>query len=186
MKSYAPNAWSEIIAKAAVSPLGIAALVSLIVGLVVLLLFHPDKDRSEVRLGAVALLMFFCGGLMFGAIYSSKPVAPSQKVAQGAANNEPSASQVPSSSNTASPAQPAVVPAVPDSTAPMPSSITAPAAVARADCGAYWTGWIEVGNAVGSPCPEGCSRGDELGQSYRVVGLPPRLQTQHKFQCWRE
>jgi hypothetical protein len=48
-----------------------------------------------------------------------------------------------------------------------------------------WTGWINVGGDVGNPCPPGCERGAELGQSFRAVGFPPRPQVKHKFQCWR-
>jgi hypothetical protein len=59
-------------------------------------------------------------------------------------------------------------------------------AAARTDCGTAWSGWVDVGGGVGNPCPSGCTRGEELGQSYRVVGFPPRPQTKHKFQCWRQ
>jgi hypothetical protein len=166
MENYAPSAWAEIIAKAAVSDLGIAALVSLIVGFVVLALF-PRHDKPSVRITIVVLLMLFCGTLFGVAAYKARPVVASETVASGA----PSPS---TKSQTAVP-----VPA----TAPVPAPVPQPPP--RTDCGAHWSGWIEVGGAVGSPCPTGCSRGDELGQSYRLVGFPPRPQTQHKFQCWR-
>jgi hypothetical protein len=52
------------------------------------------------------------------------------------------------------------------------------------DCGRFWTGWKEVGEAVGNPCPRGCARGEEVGDDYRSVGLPPRPQHKHKFQCY--
>jgi hypothetical protein len=179
VKSYPPSsAWAEIIAKAAVSPMGIAALTSLIVGFVVIALI-PRSDKPSVRVAVLVLLMLFCGGLMGGAIYSVRPVVASGAVAAGAASAASNAVVVPAPSTTASQVTAASPPA-PAPVAPPPAAVAA-----RTDCGANWTGWIEVGNAVGSPCPKGCSRGDELGQSYRVVGFPPRPQTQHKFQCWR-
>lgn len=54
------------------------------------------------------------------------------------------------------------------------------------DCGRHWTGWREIGAAVGSPCPRGCDRAEEVGQDYRLVGLFPRPQHKHKFQCYGE
>lgn len=50
MEQYAPSAWSEIIAEAAVSPLGIAALIALIVGFVVVALMRPS-DKLRYRAG---------------------------------------------------------------------------------------------------------------------------------------
>lgn len=70
-------------------------------------------------------------------------------------------------------------------TPPPPPPPAQPPAPTRQDCGEHWTGWIEVGGGVGSPCPTGCSRGREVGQSHRFVGIPSRPQTKHKFQCWR-
>jgi len=54
------------------------------------------------------------------------------------------------------------------------------------DCGHSWTGWKNIGEAIGSPCPIGCVRGEELGTSIRHVGVPPRPQTKYKYQCWRQ
>lgn len=54
----------------------------------------------------------------------------------------------------------------------------------KEDCGQHWTGWINIGGAVGSPCPGECSRGPEVGQAYRTVDLF-KIQTKHKFQCWK-
>lgn len=53
------------------------------------------------------------------------------------------------------------------------------------DCGEHWTDWIDLGGAVGSPCPTNCRRGNETG-----VAGPRSLiqfnQFKHKFQCWRD
>jgi hypothetical protein len=174
MGNYAPNAWSEIIAKAALSPLGIAALVLLIVGFVVISLVRP-VDKPQMRVAVIVLLMLFCGGLLGAAIYSAQPTA---LPTSGTADRHEA---VPGSSSSASPTRP---PAAPP-TAPTQSSPTPATAATRTDCGAAWSDWIEIGGGVGNPCPSNCSRGDELGQSYRAVGFPPRPQTKHKFQCWR-
>ncbi len=69
MENFASSAWSEIIAKAAVSPLGIAALVLLIVGFVVVALINPT-DKPLFRFAALLILMVFCSGLMGAAIYT--------------------------------------------------------------------------------------------------------------------
>ena len=156
---YAPNAWSEIIAQAAVSPLGISALVILVVGFVVLALVRRS-DTVLVRLTSIVLLLVFCSGLIGTAFYEVQPsvIRPEAATPSGQL------------SAPASPQRPASA---------------SPTASTRVDCGTAWSGWTDVGGAVGNPCPSGCSRGSELGQSYRAVGFPPRPQTQHKFQCWR-
>ena len=52
------------------------------------------------------------------------------------------------------------------------------------DCGSHWTGWISVGGGVGSPCPAGCERGEEVGQAGpRFVDFF-KPQFKHKFQCY--
>jgi hypothetical protein len=164
-EGYATNAWAEIIAKAAVSPLGISALVILVVGFVVLALIRR-QDKIAARLTIVVLLLVFCGGLVTAAFYTVRPAVTQPQ----ASKSTPTVTGA-----TAPPAPPTVAPSPPSRTA-----------ASRMDCGSAWSGWIEIGGAVGNPCPSGCSRGDELGQSYRAVGFPPRPQTKHKFQCWRE
>jgi hypothetical protein len=124
---YASNAWAEIIAKAAVSPLGVSALVVLVVGFVVLALIRRE-DKIGARLTIVVLLLVFCGGLLTAAFYNVRPAV-----------TQPDAS--PATSATALPAPPAVAPSPPPRTAS-----------SRADCGTAWSGWIEVGGAVGNPC----------------------------------
>src|SRR5437016_3701088 len=69
---YASNAWAEIIANAAVSPLGISALVILVIGFVDLALIRRD-DKIAARLITVALLLIFCGGLLTAAFYKVNP-----------------------------------------------------------------------------------------------------------------
>jgi hypothetical protein len=54
------------------------------------------------------------------------------------------------------------------------------------DCGRHWSGWKEIGQAVGSPCPKGCVRDQNpIAQDFRFVGFPPRPQHKDKFQCFR-
>lgn len=175
MEAYAPQAWSQIIASAAVSPLGIAALIVLIVGFVILTLFRHE-DRPQARFLVIGLLMLFCVALFAGSIYSVRPVAASAVVARGAGEPSPPGenASVPSAANSTS--HSASVRTEADEN----QRLVAP----RADCGSSWTGWVNPGAGVGDPCPQSCSRGDELGQSYRLVGFPPRPQTKHKFQCW--
>ena len=162
------SAWAEIIAKAAVSDLGIAALAILVVGSVILALIRPS-DHPKIRVTVVILLMVFCGGLMGAAIYSAQPVALSAQLAVGATEEGPSQQ---------------LLADIPPEASPAPTTAVASTPKPRADCGTAWTGWIDVGGGVGNPCPSNCTRGAELGQSYRVVGFPPRAQTKHKFQCW--
>jgi hypothetical protein len=172
MDGYASNAWTEIIGKAAVSPLGIIALIILVAGFVVITLFGP-KDRAEIRLLAVFILLLFSSGLAFAAIYNVQPTALPPAEIKGAEIEKPSQ-------------QP------PQPSEPPPQAKTAPPAPAvakastRKDCGTAWTGWVDVGGSVGNPCPSACTRGAELGQSLRAVGFPPRPQVKHKFQCWLE
>ena len=177
MEGLASNAWAEIIGKAAVSPLGITALVVLVAGSVVIALIKP-KDEAHIRLWAIITLLVFCGALVGAALYTAQPTALPPAAAKGAQTEGPS--QQPSLPSTDAKG---AKPAPPTSAAPPPPVTHAPA---RVDCGTAWTGWVDVGGAVGSPCPTGCSRGAELGQSFRAVGFPPRPQVKHKFQCWRE
>ena len=149
---YASNAWAAIITKAAVSPLGISALCILVLGFVILALIRRT-DKIGARLTVIVLLLLFSGGLETAAFYTVKPIVAGPEVAKG----------LPIPGTSPAPSRPIVVPS-----APHPSA-------ARIDCGIAWSGWIEVGGAVGNPCPSGCSRGHELGQSYRVVGFPPRI-----------
>lgn len=152
------DAWSAIIGRAAVSSLGIAALSLLIVGSVITAIIRPT-DKAGLRFAVIVILVVFCGGLFLGAIYGVKPAAGSTATA--------GATQAASDS-------------------PAERSPPVAATQARVDCGASWTGWINVGGGVGDPCPSQCTRGNEIGQAYRVVGFPPRPQTRHKFQCWRK
>jgi hypothetical protein len=155
---YAHQAWAEIISKAAVSPLGISALGVLVVGFVILALVRRD-DTVTMRIASIVLLLLFCGGLVLAAFYNVQPTVARPEQTAATQSQTPPSAPAPS---------------------PPPS-----AASTRVDCGTAWSPWIEVGGQVGNPCPSGCSRGGELGQSFRVVGFPPRPETQHKFQCWR-
>ncbi len=66
---------------------------------------------------------------------------------------------------------------------PLSSVVTLP----KVDCGQGWSSWVDVGSTVGSDmCPATCSRGEELGERFRVVGFPPRPQGSYKFQCWKK
>jgi disulfide bond formation protein DsbB len=131
MENYASSAWSEIIAKAAVSPLGIAALVVLVVGVVVVTLIRPT-DKPRFRLSVVIILMVFCGALMGASIYGARPTSLPAAAAAGAQTEGPS-QQPPVSATVAAPGATA--------TSSPPNGI----AVAHTDCGTAWTGWVNVG-----------------------------------------
>ncbi|TAN70489.1 MAG: hypothetical protein EPN17_05060 [Methylobacter sp.] len=51
-------------------------------------------------------------------------------------------------------------------------------------CGDHQTDWITAGNAVGNPCPAGCSRGKQKDSETRIVDLG-KIQTRYIFECWR-
>ena len=169
----ATNAWAEIIAKAATSPLGIIALVVLVAGSVVTALFSA-RASTHARIFVVVLLLVFWSGLVVAAVYTVRPTSLPPGATKGAEAEGPAQE----------PPAPAKPPAAQPTPAPIPQPPVAQAPV-RTDCGTAWTGWVNPGSGVGSPCPAGCERGAELGQSFRAVGLPPRPQVKHKFQCWR-
>jgi len=167
MEAPAPDAWSRIINAAGSSSLSVTALIILMVGLIALT-FFGSRDKAKTKILVFVLLLLFFGSLA-ASVYNVRPVVPSAAVVQGAGAAESSprgenASHV----SPASPGPPAGV------------RLAEP----RTDCGTAWTGWVNPGAGVGDPCPQSCLRGDELGQTYRVVGFPPRPQTKHKFQCW--
>lgn len=167
MPAPSPSVWPAIISSAAASPLGLAALALLAVSLVSMYLFGP-KDSSQLRVTVIVLLSIFCGGLFGGAVYSARPSRLSQTTS--ASNATASADHVtPLTSNQSLSAA---------SHTPLVKNVQPPASALsaheRVGCGSAWTGWVEVGGGVADPCPFQCVRGDELGQSYRVVGFPPK------------
>ncbi len=175
----AVSAFSAIITEAAVSPLGIIALCCLLFAFLAIRFFHDVNPYIRLF---VFLILFggFCG-LFLLSTYNAQPVI---EVASAETN-----------STALTPAEPRPntkpVPVHEPLPTPTPTPMPEPQPVTRTvtekvDCGAHWTGWKEVGAGIGSPCPSGCYRGDELGQSYRSVGFPPRPQAKKKFQCWRD
>jgi hypothetical protein len=142
------------------------------VGFVVIALIRRN-DKPSTRLGAITLLLVFSGGLVGAASYFVRPTSLPPSSNAEAQSDTPSV-QPPESTPPAATATP---------TAPS-TSTTVQQAQVRTDCGTAWTGWIDLGGGVGNPCPLGCTRGAELGQSLRVVGVL-RAQIKHKFQCWR-
>jgi hypothetical protein len=122
--------------------------------LVVAAFFRP-RDPAWLRLLVTFVLLLFAGSFAVFAIYHTTPTTLT--------------APTPASSPTGHTMQPG--------TSDIPTGAASP------NCNAEWSGWVDIGGAVGNPCPAGCSRGGELGQSYRVVGLPPRPQTKHKFEC---
>lgn len=158
---------------AATSPVAFLSLVLLVIAAVVPKLVDPNKDPHRLRYGVLFGIFAIAIGGFAWSVYGHY-VALSEPVFVPA----PPASPQP-------PAPAAPMPAPPPTTSPAPSAPPVAQAPTRVDCGATWTGWVDVGTGVGSPCPSGCTRGAELGQSFRSVGFPPRPQVKHKFQCWR-
>ncbi|EJG0043546.1 hypothetical protein [Vibrio parahaemolyticus] len=155
------SAFSEIIKEAAVSPLGVISLCCLLFAFLAIKFFHDVNQYIRLF---VFLVLFggFCG-LFLLSTYNVQPVIET------------------ASAETNSIELPSVEPEPTPDPAPVTRTVTE-----RVDCGEHWTGWKEVGAGIGSPCPSGCYRGAELGQSYRSVGFPPRPQVKKKFQCWRD
>ncbi len=178
------SAFAEIIKAAAVSPLGIVALCCLLFAFIALKFFQ--NVNQWLRLFVFLLLFGGFVGVFLISTYSVTPIVESPQTAQ-----QIDVDSVPKQSSTLESNREMTKILKQDSLPPTQVPSTPPKSnmrteVRKVDCGSHWTGWIEVGGGVGSPCPEGCYRGDELGQSYRSVGFPPRVQTKHKFQCWRD
>jgi hypothetical protein len=174
---------AEIIKAASTSVLGIFALMIIAISILAYYLFR--KENPLIKFGV--FLFLFSGVVMFG--YKVYQVEPEKIITRPSSiSREPSKAQ---------PKAMAVKPKIESQEATIKSktmgsipseSVLEPSSKlvkTRVDCGEYWTNWIEVGGAVGNPCPEGCERGNETSQAYRLVGFPPRPQTKHKFQCWK-
>ncbi len=182
------QAFSQIIKAAAVSSLGLAALVVLVISFVGLKLFGP-RDRPGVRVLVFLVLVSVSVSVFAAGVYGAQPTLPGR--------DETKAASLPSAvrPQPPAPAPPTAPPARPEGPRrPSPSAAMAArphalipetASASRADCGKATTAWIPTGGAVGNPCPAGCTQGAELTRVYRVVGFPPRPQGKYEFKCWR-
>jgi hypothetical protein len=174
--------FAEIIRAVGGSTTGLVALFALIAGVIALVFFRDGAVPIAIKL-LVFLLLVSGFGLFVYKFYDVTPTTtdlagveePEPELAQG---REPEPDLAPEEAvETELPASETVTPPEPQGSQPTRR--------VRVDCGRHWTGWIDVGGRVGSPCPSGCERGEEVGQSVRMVGFPPRPQVKHKFQCWR-
>lgn len=189
MGATTSEAWAEIFKDAVTSPLGIIGLAILVAGSVVITLFRP-QDKPSMKLAALAMLLLFCGGAIFVALYFTEPIIT---VTQQAPNDAPESPVQPHSrsqgalSIIASQAAAATAQLKLAQAPAPPSAPRPPAENGRASCGTEWTQWVDVkdGSDVQDPCPPACTRGPELARSFRVVGFPPRPQARYMFQCWR-
>lgn len=179
MNGLASDAWTEIIGAAAVSPLGVTALVVLVGGTVVVMLVKPS-DKAYVRLSAIAALLVSSSALAGFSLYTAQPtsVAPGA----GAAESEggPSA-RAPARADRPAAAAPPVAAMEPRRRER--TATTARSAPEAPDCGKVWTGWTDTDAALRVPCPDGCVGGAELERSFKLVGFPPRPQVNRRFQC---
>ena len=150
---------AAIIDSARESTLGIVGLMILAISVLAFLFF--GREGVRVKIGVFLLLLLGVVTFTYSVVLETHP-------------NIVTAAALPAPTPTPTPTP-----------TPAPTPAPAPAPVARVDCGAHWTGWVSPGGGVGNPCPSGCTRGSEVGQDYRSVGiLPPRPQVKHKFQCW--
>jgi hypothetical protein len=165
------NAFVEIFKAAITSPLGVLAMFGIAVLLVAAWWLRQAPWPAKV---GVLILLLASVGLFGWTWYTIEVSKASPALVADATTSQPPQPTPPSE-------KPPTVPGPPSAAAPTP-----PAAPVRVDCGTVWTGWVKPAGGVGDPCPSGCVRGAELGQSYRMVGFPPKPQTKHKFQCWRQ
>ncbi len=175
------NVFAEIIKAAAVSPLGIVALCCLLFAFLAIK-FFPNTNQW-IRLFVFILLFSGFIGSFFVSIYGVQPAMASKLTlssAEDVALEPPQTVATHPESNEIKVDDELTLKQV-DSE---PS--IAQTEVRRVDCGGHWSNWRDAGQGSNNPCPSGCYRGAELGQSYRVVGFPPRPQIKNKFQCWRD
>ena len=173
--------FNEIIIAAAASPLGILALILLIIGVIAYRFFIRSSE-------AVKLTVFFTlvglSIVAFGtAFYTTEVTLPPDVNAM----REETVAEVIVEKNTqaerktmtaAKAAEPLIAGA-----AKKPVKVDKAAESRKPVCSNAWTDWIDIRKPAGNPCPTGCSRGDELEKKLRMVGFPPRPQVKYKFQC---
>lgn len=176
MNENTQNPWAEIIGKAAVSHLGISALIILVLGSVIIALVKPT-DSSRFRFAAITMLFLFCSSLLTAAFYTATPTTLPSPDTTNVQSEKPS-TQPPEPTRPRAP----VVTSMESISFELGDIVT----VEKIDCGTAWTGWIEANDDAENPCPGSCTQGNELGLSYRAVGLLPQLQIKYKFQCWKK
>ena len=191
--------FNEIIIAAAASPLGILALILLIIGVIAYRFFIRSSE-------AVKLTVFFTlvglSIVAFGtAFYTTEVTLPPDVNAM----REETVAEVIVEKNTqaerktmtaAKAAEPLIAGAAKKpvkvdkaaesriaQAARKPMKVDKAAESRKPVCSNAWTDWIDIRKPAGNPCPTGCSRGDELEKKLRMVGFPPRPQVKYKFQC---
>lgn len=171
MGDLAAAGTAEIIKAAAISPLGLAALLALI-GVFVVTKLVDSKDAPHLRMGAILSLLGFCGLLMGAALYRAEVTVPAEDDTPVVSTPQP---------------QPGPRP-LPE---PLTKGVLGDSlrGVVRPDvpvsCGPEWTSWVPRGRRAADPCPAGCASGAELRVQTRVSGFPPEVQTRRELQCWR-
>lgn len=194
MNGYASSTWTELVKAAAASPLGIVALVALILGFVGLVWFR-HTDSPMVRLIAFGMLILTCGGLAGAAVYRVEPtivnpdaVEPVRNAGDDEGDEDP---RIPGArpakwkfptdqvvrdeiriASTRAASDPVRDPA--DTEQPRPDSPM---------CGPAKTVWMASGSRPGDPCPARCVAAGEISRTLRVTGFPPKPQVRYEFQC---
>lgn len=187
------NAFALVIEEAAKSPLGIVALMILLLGILAFFFFRKEKVQIKLIVFSSLLIGFF----LFG--YKTYNVE-AYKVTEVPDQNEPSATEKKVVKKTESKiSKPATTKSTKAAARVMTTkssrtaskkpvgSLAASTSTKRKSpvCTDQTTGWLRVGSKIPDPCKDGCKKAKELGKSYRVSGFPPRPEIKYKFQCSR-
>ena len=187
------NAFALVIEEAAKTPLGIVALMILLLSILAFFFFR--KEKVQVKLIVFSSLLI--GFVLFG--YKTYNVEAYRITEDHENNGSPEPSDVaakkpkPKSSIVAKTRTSKTTAQVKigQSTGKLPQKRAEALAMStstkskRPDCKDQWTGWLPVGRKIPDPCRDGCKQAKELGRSYRVAGFPPKPQIKYQFQCSR-
>lgn len=172
MGDLAAAGTAEIIKAAAISPLGLAALLALI-GVFVVIKLIDSKDAPHLRMGAILSLLGFCGLLMGAAVYRAEVTESAEDDTPGVSNPQP-------------PPGPRPFPPGPLTKGVVGDSLLR---LSRPElplsCGGHWTIWVPRGRRAADPCPDEYASGAELRVQTRVSGFPPQIESRREVQCWR-
>ena len=182
-----------MIEEAAKTPLGIVALMILLLSILAFFFFR--KEKVQVKLIVFSSLLV--GFVLFG--YKTYNVEAYRMTEVHEKNGSPAPGEVaakkskPGSLTTAKTRSSKTTAQVKigTNTSKLPQKRVGALARStsskpkRAACEDQWTGWFPVGSKIPDPCKDGCKKAKELGKSYRVAGFPPRPRIKYKFQCSR-
>jgi hypothetical protein len=187
------KAFASVITEAAKSPLGIVALMILLLGILAFFFFR--KEKVQIKLIVFSSLLI--GFVLFG--YKTYNVE-AYRATEAPDQNEPSATDKKvakkpesKSSKTATTRSTKTVARVTTAKSSRTASKKTVGSLAASTstkpkkpvCEDQTTDWMRVGSKIPDPCKDGCKKAKELGKSYRVSGFPPRPEVRYTFQCSR-